>query len=54
MQGERPLDPLFFVEFSLTFCGLILVWGMPEAAGAKVSDAADLGERSVIITDDFL
>jgi hypothetical protein len=33
-QGERPLDPLL-AEFSLTFCGPIPVWGMPERRGRR-------------------
>jgi hypothetical protein len=42
MQGERPFDPLFLVEFFLTFYGLILYVGDARAAGAKASDAAVL------------
>jgi hypothetical protein len=40
-SGAFPGSP-FFGEFSLTFCGFILVWGMPEVFGAKTADAAAL------------
>jgi hypothetical protein len=46
-KGSVPLTP---AEFSLIFCGLIPVWGMPEAAGVEASDAVDLREWSVIKT----